>query len=321
MVEQVRATLERFRVRFDRCFSERALHEGGRDRGRRSSCSSRAGHVYSSEGATWLRTTELRRRQGPRAAPLLRRAHLLRVRHRLPPGQARARLRPADQRAGRRPSRLRRADAGRLRGARWRSRQARGDHHAARPRRRARRARADVQAPGRVRHARRADRRHRRRCRALLHARSARTTRRSTSTSTSRASSSQENPVYYVQYAHARIASILRNAGEELLSRARAGRPRRGLARGSSPPSARSSSGCSSCPRRSARRPSGARRTGSRPTRTSVASDFHAFYRDCRVVGAEPAELEELRVCICVATRDVIARSLDLLGVEAPEQM
>ena len=52
-----------------------------------------------------------------------------------------------------------------------------------------------------------------------------------------------------------------------------------------------------------------------------VASDFHAFYRDCRVVGAEPAELEDLRLVLCDETRRVIARVLDLLGVSAPESM
>jgi arginyl-tRNA synthetase len=52
-----------------------------------------------------------------------------------------------------------------------------------------------------------------------------------------------------------------------------------------------------------------------------LASDFHAFYRDCRVVGAEPAELEDFRLCLCAATRSVIARVLALLGVEAPEHM
>jgi arginyl-tRNA synthetase len=52
-----------------------------------------------------------------------------------------------------------------------------------------------------------------------------------------------------------------------------------------------------------------------------VAADFHAFYRDCRVVGAEPRELEDLRLCLCLACQQVIARTLDLLGVEAPERM
>ncbi len=48
----------------------------------------------------------VRRRQGPRAGALKRRAHLLRLRHRLPPGQARAWLRPSNRRVGRRPPRL-----------------------------------------------------------------------------------------------------------------------------------------------------------------------------------------------------------------------
>jgi arginyl-tRNA synthetase len=52
-----------------------------------------------------------------------------------------------------------------------------------------------------------------------------------------------------------------------------------------------------------------------------LASDFHAFYRDCRVVGAEPAELEDFRLCLCASTKSAIARVLELLGVEAPEQM
>jgi arginyl-tRNA synthetase len=131
---------------------------------------------------------------------------------------------------------------------------------------------------------------------------------------------SQENPVYYVQYAHARIASILRKAGEELLSEARKADladlalelepAERGLIK------------------RLLEFPEEIREAAERraPHRLvtyahEVASDFHAFYRDCRVVGAEPAELEQLRVSTCVATRDVLARSLDLLGVGAPEQM
>ena len=131
---------------------------------------------------------------------------------------------------------------------------------------------------------------------------------------------SQENPVYYVQYAHARIASILRNAGDELLSRAQQA-DLAGLALQLEPAER-------ALVKRLLEFPEEIRETAERraPHRLAtyaheLASDFHAFYRDCHVVGAEPAELEQLRVCICVATRDVIARSLDLLGVEAPEQM
>ena len=53
---------------------------------------------------------------------------------------------------------------------------------------------------------------------------------------------------------------------------------------------------------------------------TATAADFHAFYRDCRVVGAEPA-IEAARLALCVAAKRTIATALDLLGVSAPERM
>jgi arginyl-tRNA synthetase len=53
-----------------------------------------------------------------------------------------------------------------------------------------------------------------------------------------------------------------------------------------------------------------------------AARQFSAFYRDCKVVGAaEDGEDEMFRVALCVQTKRVLARSLDLLGVSAPEQM
>jgi arginyl-tRNA synthetase len=52
----------------------------------------------------------------------------------------------------------------------------------------------------------------------------------------------------------------------------------------------------------------------------ATAADFHAFYRDCRVVGAEAAT-EAARLGLCVATMRTIATTLDLLGVSAPERM
>jgi arginyl-tRNA synthetase len=131
---------------------------------------------------------------------------------------------------------------------------------------------------------------------------------------------SQENPVYYVQYAHARIVSILRKAGDELVSQA-GGADFMHLAVELEPAER-------ALVKRLLEFPEEVREAAERraPHRLAtyaheVASDFHAFYRDCRVVGAEPADLEQLRVCVCVVTRDVIARSLALLGVEAPEQM
>jgi arginyl-tRNA synthetase len=53
---------------------------------------------------------------------------------------------------------------------------------------------------------------------------------------------------------------------------------------------------------------------------TTTAADFHAFYRDCQVVGA-PDGLEQARLAICVAAKRIIARTLGLLGVSAPERM
>ena len=52
-----------------------------------------------------------------------------------------------------------------------------------------------------------------------------------------------------------------------------------------------------------------------------LAQTFTAFYRDCRVVGAEPAEVESFRIALSVATQRTIARALDLLGVSAPDVM
>jgi arginyl-tRNA synthetase len=49
-----------------------------------------------------------------------------------------------------------------------------------------------------------------------------------------------------------------------------------------------------------------------------LADDFHRFYHECRVLG-DPAE--EFRLALCRATQQVIARCLDLVGVEAPERM
>ncbi len=58
MVERMRSTLARFRVRFDRFFAERSLHESGAI-DRALELLAEHGHVYQHDGATWLRTTEL----------------------------------------------------------------------------------------------------------------------------------------------------------------------------------------------------------------------------------------------------------------------
>jgi arginyl-tRNA synthetase len=127
---------------------------------------------------------------------------------------------------------------------------------------------------------------------------------------------SNENPVYYVQYAHARASSILRNAAEV----------------GARPDSARTGE--------LLRHPSeqalvqhlldfpdaiavaAERRETHEVPRYAyeLASAFSAFYRDCKVL-SEDAALTSARLALVDATRGVLANGLDLLGISAPEAM
>ena len=129
---------------------------------------------------------------------------------------------------------------------------------------------------------------------------------------------SSENPVYYVQYAHARIASVLEKAGSDRVARALAA----GAAEGELHPAERvlvkrllafPGEVAEATERRAPHRIAG--------YALELAQDFTAFYRDCRVVGAEPEALESFRIALAVAAQGVIARSLGLLGVSAPEAM
>src|SRR5829696_3704934 len=129
---------------------------------------------------------------------------------------------------------------------------------------------------------------------------------------------SAENPVYYVQYAHARIASVLRKAGEARAAAALAA-PRTGLAL--EPAERELVKKLLAFPGEVAE---AAERHAPHRIATyalETAQTFTAFYRDCRVVGAEPEGLESFRIALSVAAQRVIARSLDLLGVSAPEKM
>jgi arginyl-tRNA synthetase len=127
---------------------------------------------------------------------------------------------------------------------------------------------------------------------------------------------SSDNPVYYVQYAHARICSIFR-AAEERGARGDAA----AVGAGTMEPAERALiARLLAFPEQVERAADGREPHAISTYAREVAASFHAFYRDCRVVGAEPA-LEAARLEICGATRAVIARSLDLLGIEAPEEM
>jgi arginyl-tRNA synthetase len=129
-----------------------------------------------------------------------------------------------------------------------------------------------------------------------------------------------ENPVFYVQYAHARIASLLRNAAElgvvrgdsydaALLSHEREGDLLRAL--GEYPRIVLSATELDA-PHRVAR------------YLEELAGVYHRFYDACRVLpgesGPEPA-VTQARLWLCEATRTVLANGLGLLGVSAPERM
>jgi len=130
-----------------------------------------------------------------------------------------------------------------------------------------------------------------------------------------------DNPVYYVQYAHARIAAVLRNAQElgvkvgienydpELLTHERERELLGGLAQ--YPEIVRSAAELRQ-PHRVAR------------FIEELATLYHGFYSDCRVLpmGEEqPAPIHSTRATLCEATRQTISNGLSLLGVSAPERM
>ena len=127
---------------------------------------------------------------------------------------------------------------------------------------------------------------------------------------------SNENPVYYVQYAHARIASILRRAAETGLAPAAdvtgalAGAPEAALARAV----VRFPEVVEDAAR--------AEEThGITAYATELATQFHAFYRDARVVDAEEPERSARRLALAAATKTTLANALALLGISAPESM
>jgi arginyl-tRNA synthetase len=120
----------------------------------------------------------------------------------------------------------------------------------------------------------------------------------------------RKNPVYYVQYAHARVAGILRNAGDAEISPV----PTAPLA-----PEERE------LIKRLAELPSvvadAVQKRGPQAIPTyaiRVADDFHRFYTEHRVLESEQ---RAFRLALCRATQIVIARSLALVGVSAPERM
>jgi len=135
---------------------------------------------------------------------------------------------------------------------------------------------------------------------------------------------SNENPVYYVQYAHARIHSMLEKAGEERVAAALAAAADAGdgeLAAPLDPAERALIKTLLAFPDEVAE--AAERRAPHKIAAYALelAQDFTAFYRDCRVVGAEPEAVESLRIALSVAAQRTIAGSLRLLGVSAPDSM
>ena len=128
-------------------------------------------------------------------------------------------------------------------------------------------------------------------------------------------SASNENPVYYVQYAHARLSALARNAAElglipdtnhlELLSHDKEGTLLRTI--GEFPRVLETAA--------SLREPHRVCRY-----LEDLAGDYHRFYDACRVLpqgDEQPTDLHTARLALCQATRQVIANGLQILGVSA----
>ncbi|MFN3008535.1 arginine--tRNA ligase [Mycolicibacterium wolinskyi] len=132
-------------------------------------------------------------------------------------------------------------------------------------------------------------------------------------------SASNENPVYYVQYAHARLSALARNAAGlgvaastdklDLLTHDKEGTLIRNLGEFSR-----------------VLKTAAALREPHRVCRylEDLAGDYHRFYDSCRVLpqgDEQPGDLHGARLALCQATRQVIANGLAILGVTAPERM
>ena len=134
-------------------------------------------------------------------------------------------------------------------------------------------------------------------------------------------SNTNENPVYYVQYAHARIAAVLRNAAELNISSelanfdpAQLSHDRENELLGSLAQFPRIVASAAELrePHRVAR------------YLEELAGVYHGFYADCRVLplGDEPAaSVHSARAALCAATKQTLKNGLQLLGVSAPERM
>jgi arginyl-tRNA synthetase len=320
MLEQIKRTLERYGVHFDRFFSERVLHEGEPSAVQRALAElDAAGHVYRSEGATWLRTTSfgdakdrvLIRSNGEPTYLAADVAYMLDKRARgfdrqlTPVGSdhetwART-LKRVMEALGGDPDTI---DVPLLQFVHLVS----GGESSAMSKRRGEFVTLDELLDQIGVDATRFFMLQRSHDRTLdLDLDLAR-------------KQSRENPVYYVQYAHARIASMLRRLGRERVAATTTGdagwgsdelhATERDLVKK-----------LAAFPDEVAE--AAQRRAPHRLTAYALelAQDFTAFYEQCRVIGATPQTTESWRIALSAATQGLIATTLGLLGVSAPDSM
>jgi arginyl-tRNA synthetase len=320
LLAQIKATLERYGVHYDRFFSERTLHEGSPSYlDRALEIVAEGGHSYESDGALWLRTTSfgddkdrvLRRSNGAPTYFAADLAYLLEKLERgldlqiLPFGADHhgyiARLKAAFATLGGDPDTL---EVPILQFVHL----IEGEERAAMSKRRGDFITLDdlldeigVDATRFFMLQRSQDRT------VDLDLELARR-------------ESPENPVYYVQYAHARIVSMLRKLQADRVAEALA--PGANWGEGGLEPAERDLiKALVAFPDEVAE--AAERRAPHRIAAYALelAQQFTVFYRDCRVVGAEPAEVEAFRIALSQASRQTIKLALILLGVGAPDSM
>jgi arginyl-tRNA synthetase len=320
LLTQIKTTLERYRVRFDRFFSERTLHEGSPSYLERAlAIVEEGGNSYRTEGALWLRTTSfgddkdrvLQRSDGAPTYLAADLAYLLEKRERgvqrqlVPVGADHhgyvARMKAALAALGGDPDQLEMPIlqfVHLIEGSeRARMSKRRGDfitldelldeigvdatRYFMLQRSHDRTVDLDLDL------AKRQDR---------------------------------DNPVYYIQYAHARIVTMLGKLSADRISAALAADADWGG--GNLEPAERSLvKALAAFPDEIAE---AAERRGPHRIATyalELAQEFTAFYRDCKVVGAQPEGVESFRIALSQSARQTIALALGLLGVSAPDSM
>jgi arginyl-tRNA synthetase len=320
LLEQIKATLERYRVHYDQYFSEKTLHEGSPSYiDRALEIVEQSGHSYQSEGALWLRTTSfgddkdrvLRRSDGAPTYLAADLGYLLQKRERgldlqlIPVGADHhgyvARMKAAFAALGGDPDAVEMPILQFVHlvegGGRAKMSKRRGDFITLDEL-------LDEIGVDATRF-------------FMLQRSHDRTVDLDLDLAKREA---PENPVYYVQYAHARIVSML--------GKPDAARVERALAEGADWGSAVLEPAERNLIKALAAFPDEVAEAALRrgPHRIAayaleLAQEFSAFYRDCKVVGAEPVEVESFRLALSESTRRTIALSLRLLGVSAPDSM